>query len=171
MSTVIAPPSEVEDKRWKEDGASPEQGPSPENEVDPNIVTWDSPCDPTNPRNWSSRARWFVTLLVSVTNLSAYVPKFLLLPSRYSTYHHCDLVGRTRRRRHQQPPPSSRESFTRRGRFLTLSRPLSSSDMFLGQYSGGQARKCLEGERYSSRRSPRSPCFIWDRGSRKICRR
>lgn len=29
------------------------------------IVTWDGPNDPDNPRNWSNRRRWTVTLVVS----------------------------------------------------------------------------------------------------------
>ncbi|KAH9965340.1 MFS polyamine transporter [Russula dissimulans] len=82
MSTAMTPPSEVKDKLRSEDGtevgfhhdasaASLKRGPSPENEADSSIVTWDSPCDPTNPRNWSLRVRWFITLLISVNNVSA----------------------------------------------------------------------------------------------------
>ncbi|KAI0281088.1 MFS polyamine transporter [Russula brevipes] len=45
--------------------------PAPESEADSNIVTWDGPNDPTNPRNWSRKYKWFITLLVSINNLSA----------------------------------------------------------------------------------------------------
>ncbi|MCJ1299263.1 hypothetical protein MMC08_002055 [Hypocenomyce scalaris] len=32
---------------------------------DPNLVTWDGPDDPLNPRNWTHREKWSATLLVS----------------------------------------------------------------------------------------------------------
>lgn len=52
--------------------------PTPDDQADPNIVTWEGPHDPTNPRNWSSKYRWFVTLLLSVSTLSAYVQSNLV---------------------------------------------------------------------------------------------
>jgi hypothetical protein len=55
--------------------AAATQSPSPfqvpENVADSNIVTWDSPHDPTNPHNWSVKYRWFITLLVSVNTFAA----------------------------------------------------------------------------------------------------
>jgi hypothetical protein len=48
--------------------------PSPlpsQGEADSSVVTWDGPNDPTNPRNWSVKYRWFVTVLVSINNFSA----------------------------------------------------------------------------------------------------
>jgi DHA1 family multidrug resistance protein-like MFS transporter len=37
----------------------------------PNIVTWDGPNDSANPRNWSVKYRWFITLLISINNVTA----------------------------------------------------------------------------------------------------
>ena len=42
-------------------------------EQDPNIVTWDGPNDPNNPRNWPFKQRWIVTLTVSSFTLMRYV--------------------------------------------------------------------------------------------------
>ncbi|KAI0002446.1 MFS polyamine transporter [Russula compacta] len=86
-STMIAPSLELDEESQQEkiaeDGgqrdpnapvpvAKPSGSPSPttDDQADPNIVTWD-PDDPTNPRNWSSKYRWFITLLLSVDTLSA----------------------------------------------------------------------------------------------------
>lgn len=41
------------------------EGAKKEEETDPNLVTWDSPDSQENPRNWSKRHRWAVTVLVS----------------------------------------------------------------------------------------------------------
>lgn len=48
-----------------------ERGPMPKLESkkssrsirDPNLVTWDGPDDPANPKNWSMRRRWAATLI------------------------------------------------------------------------------------------------------------
>lgn len=40
---------------------------------DPDLVTWESPEDPANPRNWSGRKKWMVTILAA---LNAFVPTF-----------------------------------------------------------------------------------------------
>jgi hypothetical protein len=45
--------------------------PSEENH-DPNVVTWDGPDDPANPKNWSGRYRWFITALCCITTLNVY---------------------------------------------------------------------------------------------------
>jgi hypothetical protein len=85
-ATAIAPPPQSNVERGQDElagvgnlldakDAAATQSPSPlqvpENVADPNIVTWDSPNDPTNPRNWSVKYRWFITLLVSVNNFTA----------------------------------------------------------------------------------------------------
>jgi hypothetical protein len=54
----------------KDTAVIPNPSPS-QDEADSNIVTWDGPNDPTNPRNWSVKYRWFVTILVSINNFSA----------------------------------------------------------------------------------------------------
>jgi hypothetical protein len=66
---------------------TPSPSPAPESEADSNIVTWDGPNDPTNPRNWSRKYKWFITLLISINNLSAYAQSFLtFLCSAILTY-------------------------------------------------------------------------------------
>ena len=40
---------------------------STSSDKDANLVTWDGPGDPMNPRNWSFRRRWIVTIVVSVS--------------------------------------------------------------------------------------------------------
>ncbi|KAI0254465.1 MFS polyamine transporter [Lactifluus subvellereus] len=45
--------------------------PTPKDEAGLNIVTWDGPNDPTNPRNWSVKYRWFITFIVSINNFTA----------------------------------------------------------------------------------------------------
>jgi hypothetical protein len=85
--TMIAALSELEDQHQQEDGvkdgnrdvdvtldkARLTPSPIPENEPELNVVTWDGPDDPTNPRNWSVKYRWFVTVLISINNLASCV--------------------------------------------------------------------------------------------------
>jgi hypothetical protein len=100
-STIIAPLPEPEYQPQQENTTrgdvhqdqyvalekpSPTPSPTPEIEADPNIVTWDSPDDPANPRNWSVKYRWFLTLLISVANLCGYVQIFPF-STQQSTYH------------------------------------------------------------------------------------
>ena len=41
--------------------------------ADPNLVDWDSPSDPANPRNWSKKRKLLNTSLVSLSVLYSYV--------------------------------------------------------------------------------------------------
>lgn len=43
---------------------------TPEEGNDSNVVTWDGPDDPANPRNWSSARRWSLTFLCCITTLN-----------------------------------------------------------------------------------------------------
>jgi hypothetical protein len=36
---------------------------------DPNLVTWDGPDDPQNPKNWSFKKKWIITVTVSLFTL------------------------------------------------------------------------------------------------------
>ena len=36
------------------------------------VVDWDGPKDPQNPRNWSKKQRWIVTLVVSLFTFIRY---------------------------------------------------------------------------------------------------
>ncbi|KAF7969427.1 hypothetical protein HWV62_27375 [Athelia sp. TMB] len=44
--------------------------PPPGEQVDPNIVTWDGPDDPKNPKNWSTGYRYFLSMVACVTTLN-----------------------------------------------------------------------------------------------------
>ena len=46
----------------------------PKPNTDPNVVTWDGPEDPENPKNWSFSYRWFITIACTVMTLNVYVP-------------------------------------------------------------------------------------------------
>ena len=48
---------------------------APETPVpDPNLVTWDGPDDPENPKTWPARRRWVITIANSLITLCVYVP-------------------------------------------------------------------------------------------------
>ena len=38
-----------------------------------NLVTWDSPNDPSNPQNWSIKYKWLVTIISTLMALNVYV--------------------------------------------------------------------------------------------------
>ena len=44
-----------------------------ETTIDANMVTWDSPNDPSNPQNWSVKYKWFVTFLCTLITVNVYV--------------------------------------------------------------------------------------------------
>ncbi|KAL9051390.1 MAG: hypothetical protein Q9162_006044 [Coniocarpon cinnabarinum] len=48
---------------------------------DPNIVTWDGPDDPQNPKNWSIRRRWAATLTMSCFTFISPVSSSMVAPS------------------------------------------------------------------------------------------
>jgi hypothetical protein len=83
---MIASPAQSTDERREDESAgddkpldpndaavtpSPSPLPAPKDKSGPDIVTWDDPNDPANPRNWSVKYRWFLTLLISIINLTA----------------------------------------------------------------------------------------------------
>jgi hypothetical protein len=39
--------------------------------IDPNMVTWDSPDDPTNPQNWTIEYKWLVTVVCLIMSMNA----------------------------------------------------------------------------------------------------
>ena len=39
--------------------------------IDPNMVTWDTPDDPTNPQNWTTVYKWLVTIVCLITTVNA----------------------------------------------------------------------------------------------------
>jgi hypothetical protein len=53
--------------------------------ADPNLVDWDGPDDPANPRNWSKKRKMVNTTLVSLSVLYSYV--YLITP--FLNYYLC----------------------------------------------------------------------------------
>lgn len=49
--------------------------------IDPELVTWDGPDDPNNPRNWSNRQRSFQTLLIALYALISPMSSSILSPA------------------------------------------------------------------------------------------
>lgn len=52
---------------------------------DPNRVAWDGPDDPTNPQNWSTKYKWFLTLVCIIMTVNVYVTLgyFILAPTEF----------------------------------------------------------------------------------------
>ncbi|KAF2867121.1 major facilitator superfamily domain-containing protein [Massariosphaeria phaeospora] len=49
--------------------------------LDPNLVTWDSPDDPQNPKNWSMKRKWAATFIVSAFTLVSPVSSSMIAPA------------------------------------------------------------------------------------------
>lgn len=50
-------------------------------DVDPELVTWDSDDDPTNPRNWSNRKKWMMVTIVSLYALISPLSSSIISPA------------------------------------------------------------------------------------------
>jgi hypothetical protein len=48
---------------------------------DPNLVTWDGPDDPTNPKNWSMKRKWAATFVVSSFTFVSPVSSSMVAPA------------------------------------------------------------------------------------------
>ncbi|ORY00463.1 putative MFS multidrug transporter [Clohesyomyces aquaticus] len=48
---------------------------------DPNLVTWDSPDDPANPKNWSMNRKWAATFIVSSFTLVSPISSSMISPA------------------------------------------------------------------------------------------
>lgn len=48
---------------------------------DPNLVTWDGPDDPKNPKNWTNKQKWAATLVVSSFTLISPVSSSMVAPA------------------------------------------------------------------------------------------
>ncbi|CAI9634561.1 unnamed protein product [Alternaria burnsii] len=48
---------------------------------DPNLVTWDSENDPSNPKNWSMKRKWAATLIVSCFTLVSPISSSMISPA------------------------------------------------------------------------------------------
>jgi hypothetical protein len=53
----------IEDQRDVEAGPKLEKSKSSRSARDPNIVAWDGPDDPDNPKNWTMKHKWAATLI------------------------------------------------------------------------------------------------------------
>ena len=50
-------------------------------DMDPNIVTWDGPNDPANPKNWSRNQKWAATIVVSSFTFISPISSTLIAPA------------------------------------------------------------------------------------------
>ncbi|ANB12434.1 Tpo3p [Sugiyamaella lignohabitans] len=50
-------------------------------DIDPELVTWEGPDDPENPRNWSPFRKWVTTVVVSVYTMIAPLSSSILTPA------------------------------------------------------------------------------------------
>jgi hypothetical protein len=48
---------------------------------DPNLVTWDGPQDPENPKNWPNKVKWRYTVAVSVFTFISPVSSAMIAPA------------------------------------------------------------------------------------------
>ncbi|KAH0565208.1 hypothetical protein GP486_001391 [Trichoglossum hirsutum] len=64
-----------------EQGLAIEKGCTPGSVKDPNVVTWDGPDDPENPKNWSKKKKWGITLMVSSFTLISPVSSTMVAPA------------------------------------------------------------------------------------------
>lgn len=48
---------------------------------DPHLVTWDSPDDPANPKNWTMRRKWGATIIVSLFTFISPVSSSVVAPA------------------------------------------------------------------------------------------
>ena len=66
----------ADDDEARRSPSAGEKSPANQNDhavADPNIVDWDGPDDPANPRNWSKRRKMLNVMLVSLSVLYSYV--------------------------------------------------------------------------------------------------
>ena len=71
-----------------------------ESTIDANMITWDSPNDPSNPQNWSIKYKWFITVICTVITVNMYVRSLTSLLGLYKT--NCKLEPLHRQRHRQQ---------------------------------------------------------------------
>ncbi|KAJ5101600.1 synaptic vesicle transporter [Penicillium alfredii] len=56
-------------------------GGAPNSDKDPNLVTWDGPDDPQNPKKWSLKRRWLATSLVSLITFMTPIASSMIAPA------------------------------------------------------------------------------------------
>jgi Major Facilitator Superfamily len=72
--------ADIDTERDVEDQSEVEKTAS-ENINDPNLVTWDSPTDPENPRNWSFKRKWAAVFVVSSFTFISPVSSSMVAPA------------------------------------------------------------------------------------------
>ncbi|KAI9737280.1 MAG: hypothetical protein M1818_005813 [Claussenomyces sp. TS43310] len=55
--------------------------PAENDDIDADLVTWDGPEDPANPRNWTKQAKWTVTVLGSLFELVTLTSSLMIAPA------------------------------------------------------------------------------------------
>lgn len=50
-------------------------------EIDPELVTWDGPDDPENPRNWPSKKKWLTTIIVGLYTMVSPLSSSIMSPA------------------------------------------------------------------------------------------
>ncbi|KAE8312779.1 major facilitator superfamily domain-containing protein [Aspergillus transmontanensis] len=73
MTTQQSNAQDLEAARSKSDG--------PTKQFDPDLVTWDGPDDPENPKNWPRRAKWRNTVAVSIFTFISPVSSSMVAPA------------------------------------------------------------------------------------------
>lgn len=70
------------DERDVEDQAPPlERKATSKSVKDPNLVTWEGPDDPENPKNWSKKRKWLATIVVSSFTFISPVSSSMVAPA------------------------------------------------------------------------------------------
>ncbi|MCJ1309403.1 hypothetical protein MMC25_003062, partial [Agyrium rufum] len=68
------------------------EGASKEDEgMDPNLVTWDGPDDPHNPKNWSFFRKWSITLTLSAVGFMTIMTSNIIAPALNQIAHDLDM--------------------------------------------------------------------------------
>lgn len=78
-------PSDIEHHAGNVDSC--EEPPTNNVPTDPDLVDWDGPDDPENPRNWSRRRKMLNTSLVSLSVLYSYVSRLPMEHPPLTKYH------------------------------------------------------------------------------------
>lgn len=81
MASEVAAAAAVEDGTTSSHSPSSAASTNSSSGKDPNLVTWDSPDDPANPRNWPESKRWTVMILVSVFTFMSPLSSSMIAPA------------------------------------------------------------------------------------------
>ncbi|KAF2273658.1 MFS general substrate transporter [Westerdykella ornata] len=68
----------------EEKPAKLEKSRSSQSNRNPNLVTWDGPDDPANPKNWSMKRKWAATFIISSFTFVSPVSSSMISPALYS---------------------------------------------------------------------------------------